>query len=124
MRAKDFISEERRGKLHKNQDGPMKTAIAFRDDGTDRQYNLNRIMMAAAMADGRSRTPVDMDASGWTEKNNTVHPYTEEEHNMVHQAFGTVDSTYHDEVSDHRSTEPEDTHKTSPVVAFKGYKRK
>jgi hypothetical protein len=64
-----------------------------------------------------------MDAAGWTEKNNTVHPYTDEELNMVYQAFGTVDSTFHNEVADHRSIEPATTNTTSPVQAFKGYPR-
>lgn len=123
MRANEFLPEDKQGKLHKDQEDPMKTAIAFRDDGTDRGYNLNRVMMAAAMADGKSKKPVKMDAGSWTAKNNTVHPYTEEEHNMVHQAFGAVNSQYHDEVSDHHSKEPETTHRTSPVKGFKGYPR-
>jgi hypothetical protein len=123
MRANEFISEEKQGKLHKDQEDPMKTAIAFRDAGLDRIYNLNRVMMAAAKADGKSRKPVKMDAAGWSAKNNTVHPYTEEERNMVHQAFGAVDSVYHDEVSDHHSKEPETVHRTSPVAGFKGYPR-
>lgn len=124
MRAREFVTEERQGSLNKDQSGPMRTAIVFRDNGTDRMYNLNRIMMAAAKADGRSRTPVDMDAAGWTEKNNTVHPFTKEELNMVHQAFGAVDSNWHSEVSDHASIEPNDIHKQSPVVGFAGYPRR
>jgi hypothetical protein len=123
MRATEFIKEEKQGKLHKDQSGPMKTAVAFRDQGVDRLYNLNRVMMAAAMADGKSRTPVEMDASSWIEKNNTVHPYTDEEHNMIHQAFGAVDSNYHSEVSDPHSIEPDTIHKVSPVAGFKGYPR-
>ena len=123
MRASEFIKEEKQGRLHPDQSGPMKTAVAFRDQGVDRLYNLNRVMMAAAMADGRDRKPVKMDASSWIEKNNTVHPYTEEERNMVHQAFGAVDSDYHDEVSDHHSKEPDTIHRTSPVTGFKGYPR-
>jgi hypothetical protein len=81
----------------------------FRDDGVDRIYNLNRVMMAAAMADGKSTKPIKgAHSSSWNDKYNTAHPYTEEDHM----------------VSDHRSTEPETTHKTSPVTGFKGYKRK
>lgn len=117
------MSEERQGKLHADQSGPMKTALAFRDNGTDRTYNLNRIMMAAAMADGKNRTPVKMDAASWTEKNNTVHPYTQEEHNMMYQAFGAVDSEYHSEVADHHSVEPPTVNTVSPVAGFKGYPR-
>lgn len=117
------MSEERQGKLHQDQSGPMKTALAFRDNGTDRLYNLNRVMMAAAMADGKDRRPVKMDAASWIEKNNTVHPYTEEEFNMVLQAFGAIDSNYHSEVSDHRSVEPATTNTRSPVIGFRGYTR-
>lgn len=123
MRATEFIKEEKQGRLHPDQSGPMKTAVAFRDHGVDRLYNLNRVMMAAALADGRNRKPVKMDASSWIEKNNTVHPYTDEERNMIHQAFGAVDSNFHSEVSDPHSTEPVTVHKISPVTSFKGYPR-
>ena len=54
-----------------------------------------------------------------------AYPYTEAEHNMMQQAFKTVgDSSVTNLVKDHRSLESENTHKVSPVKAFKGYKRK
>ena len=104
MRALEFVVEARRGKLHPDHDGPMTTAYTFRDEGIDRAYNLNRIMMAAAMADGKSTKPIDIVAAGWNEKNNTAHPYTQEEHNMLKSAFATIPSNTKNMVSDHRST--------------------
>jgi len=80
-------------------------------------------MMAMAMADGRDRKPIKMDDCGWSEKYNTIHPYTEEEHNMLHQAMGTINTDYVPAFKDHRSSEPKDTYKTSPVKGFKGYAR-
>lgn len=87
----------------------------FRDiGGYDRVYHLNRIMMAAAMSDG-SGSPVKMDQSSWIEKYNSARPYTEAEHNMMKSAFKTVDSDYHHTEKDHKSKEPDDTHKVSPM---------
>jgi hypothetical protein len=80
-------------------------------------------MMAAAMSDGSSTAPLEMDSSSWTEKFNTAHPYTELEHKMMQQAFATVDSNHQEVTGDHRSKEREDTHKVSPHLPFKGYPR-
>lgn len=125
MRAIEFISESTKPQLHKDHGGPMPGIYNFRDDGTDRLYNLNRVMMAAAMADGKSTKVIkDAHSSSWNDKYNTAHPYTKEEHNMLKAAFNTVPSNTNHMVSDHRSTEPEGTHKTSPIAGFKGYKRK
>lgn len=87
----------------------------FRDNGTDRVYNLNRIMMAAAMSDGKSGNPVDMDEASWIEKNNVARPYTEAEHNMMRGAFATIKSDYKHSSSDHRSREDADVGRSSPV---------
>ena len=124
MRANEFVTEGKT-KLHKDHHGPMPGIYNFRDDGVDRIYNLNRVMMAAAMADGKSTKPIkDAHSSSWNDKYNTAQPYTKEEHNMLKSAFATVPTNKHHMVSDHRSTEPAGTHKHSPVVGFKGYKRK
>jgi len=87
----------------------------FRDQGGyDRTYNLNRVMMATAMADGKSTSPVEMDQSSWVEKYNIARPYTEEEHNMMQQALKTVDSEYQHTERDHKSREQDDVHRVSP----------
>ena len=72
--------------------------------------------MAAAMADGKSTKPVDMDASSWIEKYNSAHPYTQEEDNMLKSAMATV-PTDHKQISPwSKSAEPHDTHKVSPTA--------
>jgi len=124
MRACEFIVEDKT-QLHKDHFGPMPGMYNFRDDGIDRIYNLNRVMMAAAMADGKSSKPVkNASVASWNDKYNTAHPFTKEEHNMLKSAFNTVPCSHFHMVSDHSSTEPESVHSTSPLVGFKGYKRK
>jgi hypothetical protein len=116
MRANEFIVEGKKGKLKSRNTYPTPGAYKFRDKGADRTYNLNQIMKATAMADGRSTRAVDMDYESFAGKNNMAYPYTEAEHNMMKQAFNTVgDSTVHNLISDHRSLETPDTHKVSPV---------
>jgi hypothetical protein len=102
----------------------MKGAEMVRDQGgVDRQYHLNRLGMAMAMADGRSKKAVKMDPDSWVEKYNSIHPYTEEEHNMVHQAMGAIPTNHVSAFKDHHSREPNDVHRISPVKPFKGYGR-
>jgi len=125
MRAYEFISEAKKKgknpKIHDWHEGPSTGAYRFKDDGTDRIYHLNRIMMAAAMSDG-SNKPLNTDNSSFAGKNNMAYPYTELEHKMMKQAFKTISPhTGTTLVGDHRSLEPEDTHKTSPVTGFKGF---
>ena len=89
----------------------------FRDaGGIDRVYNLNRVMMAVAMADGKSNKPVDMDQESWTEKRNIARPYTEIEHIMMQSALNTVDSDYKHTEKDHRSSEQPTTYTVSPCL--------
>jgi hypothetical protein len=126
MRAKEFVAEDRAGKIPGGAEHAMPGARRMRDSGGyDRTYHLNRVMMAAACHDGKDNKPVkDMDPGSWTEKYNTAHPYTKEEDNMIVGAMKTIGAESHHPVSDHRSTEHPDTHKTSPVTGFKGYKRR
>ena len=128
MRAQEFISEDRKGKIPGGAGNAMTGAHRMRDNGGyDRANHLNRVMMAAACHDGKSQSAVSrdvMDPASWVEKYNTAHPYTAEEDNMIHGALKTIGADYHDVVSDRRSLETPDTHKTSPVKGFKGYSRK
>jgi hypothetical protein len=114
MKINEIISEGHDGKKPKHTHGD-KGEWKFRDvGGYDRVYHLNRIMVATAMADGKSTKPVDMDQSSWVEKFNVAHPYSEEEHTMMKQAFNTIDSEYEQSEKDHKSKEADDTHKVSP----------
>jgi len=62
-----------------------------------------------------------MDYASFAEKYNTVHPYTEEEYNMMIQATNTIPTDQKDVVPYSKSEEPKDTLKQSPVQAFKGF---
>jgi hypothetical protein len=123
MRAKEFVTEAE-GKMHSHAAAASNGTHKTRDKGGyDRTNHLNRLMMATAMADGKSKKPVSMDSASWVEKYNTVHPYTEEEHNMLHQAMATIPTEHKEVVPWGKSKEADDTHKVSPVTGFKGYAR-
>ena len=127
MRAFEFINEAKngKGKMDHHHAAPTQGAYRFRDDGTDRIYNLNQVMKAAAMADGTNTGPVTMDYESFAGKNNMAYPYTKVEHNMMKSAFATVGgSEATDLVRDHRSKEQDDTHKVSPIKPRKDYRKK
>jgi hypothetical protein len=126
MRATEFISEDRKGKIPGGADNAMPGAHVVRDNGGyDRINHMNRMMMALAMHDGKSKKSIPrhmLDPASWVEKYNTAHPYTKEENNMVHGAMKTIGAESHHTVSDHRSIELPNTHKVSPINPFKGYR--
>lgn len=125
MRAREFIIEEKEGKLNPDHSSVMPTARKIRDrGGYDRTNHMNRMMMALAMHDGKTKNAIpkeQMDPNSWVEKYNTAHPYTKEEDNMIVGAMKTLGSDHHQMISDHRSIEPTDVHKISPVKGFGGY---
>lgn len=124
MRAREFLLEKQEGQITKRQQQSTVGLHKFRDPGGyDRAYELNRVMMAVACADGTD-APIDMDQASWVGKYNTASPYTEEEHKMMQQAFKAVGSeTYDLNHGDLKSKELESTNKVSPVKGFKGYPR-
>lgn len=118
MKINEIIAEGRDGKRPDHTDADT-GEWKFRDlGGYDRAYNLNRVMMAAAMADGTGK-PIDMDQSSWVDKFNLARPYTETEHEMMKQAFKTVDSDFEHSEPDHKSKELNDTYKKSPIAKRK-----
>lgn len=124
MKISEIIIEGRDGVKPKEQTQADTGEWRFRDvGGYDRVYNLNRVMMASAMADGKSHDAVDMPQSSWVEKYNTARPYSEAEHNMMKSAFKTVDSEYDETEHDHKSREADDVHKHSTVPHNSGAKR-
>lgn len=81
--------------------------------GYDRVYHMNRLMMAMAKADGKSTKAVESPDETWFQKYNTIHPYTDAEHNMVQSAMKTV-PTDGKVVSRGKSHEPSDVNRASP----------
>ena len=123
MRAQEFIVEDSRGhgKLHPEQEATMPRAHRFAGTA-DRIYDLNRAMMAVACSDGKSFPHHESDEESWIGRNNMANPYTEQEHDMLHHAYGALGIEISDAVS-HPNTEPDTIHKHSPVKGFKGYPR-
>jgi hypothetical protein len=124
VRAAEFLIEKRMGKIGHRRQQSTRGLSTFRDPrGFDRIYELNRVMMAAACADGTD-APLNLDTESWSGKFNTAHPYTDAEAKMLKQALKATGSEHHDlNHGDNESQETESTNKTSPVKAFKGYPR-
>jgi hypothetical protein len=122
MRAQEFVVENTKGRISKRLQNATVGLHTFVDnDRADRTYELNRIMMAVAMADG-SDAPIAIDTESWAGRNNVAMPYTDVEGKMMHQAFKAVGSEHHDlNNGDTRSQEHPTVQTTSPVVGFKGY---
>jgi len=118
MRAHEFVSESKEGKVSKRAEQATQGMHKVRDSGGyDRTYHLNRLGMAMASADGKDKKPVQMDSASWVEKFNTVHPYTEAEHNMLHQAMNTVPTEHQEVVPFSKSMELDSTNKNSPIAS-------
>jgi hypothetical protein len=119
MRAREFIIEER-NKPSKRQHYSSVGLQTFTDTNYDRTYDLNRVMMAVASTDGK--TMPDLDGESWAAKQNTAHPYTEVEQNMLELAFDAAGIPYTDiNKGDLKSRELPDTYTESPIKPFKGY---
>jgi hypothetical protein len=128
MKIRDLLSEDSvtpHGKMHPDHAAAGGRVIKSRDQGGyDRVYHQNRVMMAAAMSDGKSKKAVDMAPNSWVEKYNTQHPYTDEEYNMIVSAHKTVPSDVKIVVNDRRSKESDDVHRHSPIKGAPKFKRK
>ena len=123
MRANEFVTEDKVGKIGKRRQVATRGLNKFRDNQfADRVYELNRIMMAVASTDGT--TVPDMDSESWSGRNNVAAPYTEVEQRMLEKAFKAIGSKHWDlNHGDMDSEEVTSTNKQSPVVSFKGYPR-
>jgi len=129
MRANEFIVEGnggsntggKKGKLHPDQQSTMPKAHKFAGTA-DRVYDLHRAMMAVASSDGTNFTH-DPTEESWIGRSNMATPYTEQEHKMLHHAYDAIGIDIDDAVTSYGS-EPDTTHKISPVKGFKGYKRR
>lgn len=123
MRASEFINESK-GKITKRQRYATRGLNVFSDGVPhSNDYTLNRVMMAAACSDGRDVNSVPQDS--WVSKNNTAHPYTKEEQEMLKMAYKAVGAKWKDmNHGDMDSDELDSTNIQSPLKPFKGYKRK
>lgn len=120
MRASEFVTEGKpgkKGKLRSSSADTMHRTHAYGDGyHTNGTYNFYRVGMAAAMADGSDKK-LDINDRTWYHSNNVAVPYTETEHDMMHQAFNVINTNVDEVVKDHRSMEPKTVNKSSPVPA-------
>jgi hypothetical protein len=123
MRASEFVSESKIGKIGNRKQMSTIGLHKFRDENmADRVYELNRIMMAAASTDG-TFVP-DIDSESWAGRYDIAAPYTKEEHNMLMMAYKASGSDYHDlNKGDLKSKELDSINTQSIVKSFKGYPR-
>lgn len=123
MRAKEFISEEKKGKMPDVHRFATRGLHTFTDTNFDRTYDLNRVGMAVACTDGTNFPHVD--GESWSAKKNTAHPFTDVEANMLKLAYKAVGLPFTDlNKGDLESEEVKSTNTQSVVKPFKGYKKK
>ena len=121
MRAREFVNEQKMGKLSKRHQEATKGLHVFANSTYDRTYDLNRVMMAVAATDGEL-TPV-LDGESWAGKFNTAQPYTDVEHKMLLKAYKAAGIKYKDlNDGDNESYELNTTNTQSPIKPFKGFK--
>jgi hypothetical protein len=116
MRAKDFISERRQGKINKQH--AQATPGAYTNNG-DRYYGLYRASMLMARAPGDN---ADIDTDSVAAKP-YIGAYTDVERKMIdaaHKALGMTTETE----AEGPSSEMEDTNTQSPVTAAKWQRKK
>ena len=122
MKIIDVITEDRNwtktaGKLRPDQIETLPSAHLV--SGTaDRVYDLYRLGMKAAEADGIH--PIKGSSESWVGRNNTIHPYTKHEADMLRDAYLANGVVWTDELApnpNNKSLEPKETHKVSPVAS-------
>jgi hypothetical protein len=123
MRAYEFITEQSsKGTLSKRQQQSTAGMNVFAVSQFDRTYDLNRVMMAVASTDGK--TIPDLSSESWVGKNNTAHPYTDVEQDMLKLAYKAAGIPFKDlNKGDLESKELDSTQEQSPIKPFKGYKK-
>jgi hypothetical protein len=119
MKVREVIIEMREPKPTKRQAQSTIGLNTYKDgERADSTYTSYRLGMAVAGANGKD--PIEMDGKSWAGKNKTTHPYTEEEQEMLKQAYKAVGAKYKDlNRGDLKSQELDSTNKTSPVAKRK-----
>lgn len=126
MRAHEFITEQshgtRAGKVSKRQQQSTVGLNVFAISQYDRTYDLNRVMMAVASTDGEIIPNIEQES--WVGKQNTAHPYTKVEQDMLKIAYKAAGIPFKDlNKGDLDSEELDSTQDQSPIKPFKGYKK-
>lgn len=129
MRATEFITETKtplvKTDIKLNPENEASLPGTHRVAGTaDRLYDLCRVMMFVAGSDGINFPNVPQQS--WAGRNNTAHPYTKHEAEMLKHAYKLANVEWQDALApneDNKSKELENTYVRSPINPFKGYYR-
>ncbi len=115
MRAKEFITEKTIGKIKKRQQQSSKGINVYSDgEKASGDYTEYRLGLALACANGKD--PLDVNAKSWFGKKKVAFPYTEEEQEMLKQAYKAVGANWKDiNRGDLDSKELNNINTTSPV---------
>jgi hypothetical protein len=116
MRVTDIIAESTQEKITKRQAQSTVGLNTYGDsERADSTYTAYRLGMAVAGANGTD--PIDMKAKSWIGKKKSTHPYTQEEQDMLKQAYKAVGANYKDlNQGDLKSHELDTVYKDSPVA--------
>ncbi len=116
MRANEFISEAKAGKMSKRQQQPTRGLNKFSDgDRWNSDYTLYRLGMAVAGTDGK--IVPEMDTESWVGKSKVAAPYSKEDQDMLKIAYKIAGASYEDlNHGDLESQELKSTNTTSPVA--------
>ncbi len=117
MKISEVIVETKAGKVPDSYKEASTGLQTFSDkEGTSTDYTHYRLGLALASADGKSAL-VDMDPKSFYGKKHTAHPYTQEEVEMLKQAYRTVGAKVDDLNNGNlNSLELPDTNKSSTTA--------
>jgi hypothetical protein len=117
-KAKKSVAESSQSKISKRKQQSTVGLNTYGDsERMSGDYTSYRLGMAVAGANGKDPLPIDMKAKSWIGKKKSTHPYTQEEQDMLKQAYDVVGADYQDlNKGDLRSLELDNVNKTSPVA--------
>jgi hypothetical protein len=118
MRAREFLSEKKEGKISKRAQQPTAGLNVYSDaERWNSDYVAYRLGMAVACSDGHNS--LNIDAKSWVGKQKSANPYTSQEQDMLVQAFKAVGADYTDlNGGDMKSKELDNTNVVSPVAQW------
>lgn len=116
MRAYEFISETKAGKISKRAQQSSRGINTYGDqEHISGDYVGFKLGQAMAMSDGSGKS-LDIDAKSWHGKKKTVHPYSDLEQKMFKQGAKAVGASSQDmNKGDMKSKELKSTNSISPV---------
>jgi len=113
MRAKEFVTEVKRGKPL-NAVAAVNPGTSFTTDGFTDLYRASQLMARLPGNVG------NIDPYSFVTNRPMIVTYTDEEKKMVKDAFKAMGIDYHEELNS-GSKEPEGVNTKSPTQGFKGY---